>query len=158
MSYDRWQRENYDSGQICVRRQLCEAVGWCPRPLPCGLGRISLWSKLARHSEAPGSQPVRPERRQRRCPGSRRRRRQGSWSSSEFSHLFVGRDVRGVADPTIMLRMHVDSGRSTAAATTALFADRSGGLVDLITDVLQLIERFYRYVTATGQRQRSSPR
>ena len=46
-----------------------------------------------------------------------------------------------------MLRMHVDSGRSTAAATTALFADRSGGLVDLITDILQLIERFYRYVT-----------
>jgi hypothetical protein len=59
--------------------------GWCPRPLSCGLSRINLWPKLAGHSEAPGSQPVRPERRQRRHPNSRRQRRQGSWSSSEFS-------------------------------------------------------------------------
>ena len=43
-------------------------------------------------------------------------------------------------------RIHVDRGHSAAAATTALFADLSGGLVDLITDVFQLIERFYRYV------------
>ena len=79
-------------------------------------------------------------------------------------HLLVGRDVMGVAHPTILLAadlcaerwnvavclrrqqrrcwMHVDRGHSAAAATTALFADLSGSLVDLITDVFQLIERF----------------
>jgi hypothetical protein len=37
-----------------------------------------------------------------------------------------------------------------AAATTALFADLSGGLVCPITDVFLLIERSYRYVTRHG--------
>ena len=41
---------------------------------------------------------------------------------------------------------YVDRGHSATAATTALFADLSGGHADRITNVFHLIERFYRYV------------
>ena len=56
-------------------------------------------------------------------------------------------ECRGVfARSAAACRIHVDCGLFRRLVTTALFADLSGGLVVLITDVIHLIEQFYRHV------------